>query len=255
MSGFHVVIPARHASTRLPGKMLADVAGKPLVVRVAERAVRSGAQSVTVATDHMAVHDAVRAQGFDAIMTRADHPSGTDRIAEAARVLGLSEDALIVNVQGDEPLIDPRLIAAVARLLEAQPRAAIATAAHPIDDADEFFNPNVVKVVLDARGLARYFSRAPIPWARDAFANTRTRLPEGMPCYRHVGIYAFRGAFLAKFSGLAPSPLEQVEALEQLRALWHGFEIVVSLCDEAPSAGVDTAEDLARVREIFARGL
>jgi 3-deoxy-manno-octulosonate cytidylyltransferase (CMP-KDO synthetase) len=253
MSGFHVVIPARHASTRLPGKMLADVGGKPLVVRVAERAARSGAKTVTVATDHEPIREAVRSMGFDAIMTRVDHPSGTDRIAEAARTLGLGDEAVIVNVQGDEPLIDPALIASVATLLEAHPQAAIATAAHAIVHAEEFFNPNVVKVVLDARGFARYFSRAPIPWARDAFAKVRDQLPAHMPCYRHVGIYGFRGVFLARFPTLSASPLEQLEALEQLRALWHGFEIVVSLCGDAPHAGVDTPEDLARVRAVFAR--
>lgn len=231
--------------------MLADLGGKPLVVRVAERARDSGAARVTVATDHETIAAAVRSHGFEAILTSEDHPSGTDRIAEAAAKIGLSGDALVVNVQGDEPLIEPGLIRAVAALLEATPEAAIATACHPIEDAEEFFNPNVVKVVLDAQGYARYFSRAPIPWARDAFAGGRQFIPEGLPCFRHVGIYAYRGAFLASFPGLAPAPLERFEALEQLRALWHGFHIAVAKRPDAPHAGVDTPQDLERVRAIF----
>jgi len=235
--------------------MLADLGGKPLVVRVAERARDSGAASVTVATDHEAIAAAVRAHGFQAILTRADHPSGTDRIAEAAAHLGLAGDALVVNVQGDEPLIEPGLIRAVAVLLDATPEAAIATACHPIHEAEEFFNPNVVKVVLDAQGYARYFSRAPIPWARDAFAGGRQTIPAGLPCFRHVGIYAFRAAFLAEFPRLAPAPIEQFEALEQLRALWHGFHIAVAKRPDAPHAGVDTPQDLERVRAIFLANL
>ena len=231
--------------------MLADVAGKPMVVRVAERARDSGALHVVVATDHEEIAAAVRANGFKAVLTRVDHPSGTDRIAEATAHLGLSPDALIVNVQGDEPLIEPGLIRAVATLLDATPEAAIATACHSIKEVEEFFNPNVVKVVLDAQGYARYFSRAPIPWARDAFAGERKMLPVGLPCFRHVGIYAFRGAFLAEFPRLSPAPLEQFEALEQLRALWHGFHIVVAQRPDAPHAGVDTPQDLERVRAIF----
>ena len=235
--------------------MLADLGGKPLVVRVAERARDSGAASVTVATDHEAIAAAGRAHGFQAILTRADHPSGTDRIAEAAAHLGLAGDALVVNVQGDEPLIEPGLIRAVAVLLDATPEAAIATACHPIHEAEEFFNPNVVKVVLDAQGYARYFSRAPIPWARDAFAGGRQTIPAGLPCFRHVGIYAFRAAFLAEFPRLAPAPIEQFEALEQLRALWHGFHIAVAKRPDAPHAGVDTPQDLERVRAIFLANL
>ena len=190
-----------------------------MVVRVAERAQASGAESVVVATDHEEIAAAVRGHGFDAMMTRTDHPSGTDRIAEVVARLGLSHDAVVVNVQGDEPLLEPGLISAVAGMLEAMPDASIATACHPIVEADEFFNPNVVKVVLDAKGYARYFSRAPIPWARDAFAKDRNRLPAGLPCFRHVGIYAYRGAFLEAFPGLAPAPLEHFEALEQLREI------------------------------------
>ena len=252
MTRFTVVIPARHASTRLPGKMLADISGKPLVVRTAERARESGAERVVVATDHASIAEAVESNGFHAILTREDHLSGTDRIAEAAAILGLGPDSLVVNVQGDEPLIEPGLVRAVAGLLESSPEAAITTACHPIADAEEFFNPNVVKVVLDAQGYARYFSRAPIPWARDAFSQSRTTLPAGLPCHRHVGIYAFRARFLAEFPRLSPAPIEQFEALEQLRALWHGFRIAVTVRPDAPHPGVDTMPDLERVRSIFA---
>ncbi|NMG74504.1 3-deoxy-manno-octulosonate cytidylyltransferase [Aromatoleum diolicum] len=253
MAGFHVVIPARYASTRLPGKPLADIGGKPMVVRVLERARKAGAASVWVATDHASVLDAVKAAGGDALMTRADHASGTDRLAEVVDALGWSADDIVVNVQGDEPLIEPALIAAVARALADTPDAAIATAAHPLGDAAEFFNPNVVKVVCDARDHALYFSRAPIPWARDAFAASREAVPAGLPVQRHVGIYAYRAAFLRRYAGLAPSPLEHWEALEQLRALWHGYRIRVLSVAEAPAAGVDTPEDLERVRAVFDR--
>jgi 3-deoxy-manno-octulosonate cytidylyltransferase (CMP-KDO synthetase) len=253
MIAFHVVIPARYASTRLPGKPLADLGGKPMVVRVLERARKAGAASVWVATDDERVRDAVNAVGGDALLTRADHPSGTDRLAEVVDTLGWSADAIVVNVQGDEPLIDPALIAAVAQSLADDPVAAIATAAHPLQDAAEFFNPNVVKVVCDAREHALYFSRAPIPWARDAFATVREALPAGLPARRHVGIYAYRVAFLRRYASLSVSPLEQWEALEQLRALWHGFRIRVMPVATAPAAGVDTPEDLERVRAVFDR--
>ena len=253
MAAFQVVIPARYASTRLPGKPLADIGGKPMVVRVLEQARRSGAASVWVATDHEAVLNAVGAAGGDALMTRSDHPSGTDRLAEVVDALGWAADDIVVNVQGDEPLIDPALIAAVAQALADDPEAAIATAAHPIGDAAEFFNPNVVKVVCDARGHALYFSRAPMPWARDAFALARETIPAGLPAQRHVGIYAYRVAFLRHYASLAVSPLEQWEALEQLRALWHGYRIRVLAVATAPAAGVDTAEDLERVRAAFDR--
>ena len=253
MPAFHVVIPARYASTRLPGKPLADIGGKPMVVRVLERARRTGAASVWVATDSEAVRDAVNAAGGDALMTRANHPSGTDRLAEVVDVLGWGADDIVVNVQGDEPLIDPKLIAAVAEALADDTGAAIATAAHPLADAAEFFNPNVVKVVCDARERALYFSRAPMPWARDAFAAARDALPADLPALRHVGIYAYRVAFLRRYAGLAMSPLEQWEALEQLRALWHGYAIRVMKIAAAPAAGVDTPEDLERVRAVFDR--
>jgi 3-deoxy-manno-octulosonate cytidylyltransferase (CMP-KDO synthetase) len=249
MTAFTVLIPARFGSTRLEGKALADLCGKPMIVRVAERARESGAQRVCVATDDTRISAAVERAGFEAVMTRSDHETGTDRLAEAAARLGLQDDALVVNVQGDEPLIEPGLIGAVARLLADSADAAISTACHAIGDVRELFNPNAVKVVLDARGYARYFSRAPIPYARDAFAEgVPQSLPDGLPCYRHVGIYAYRRSFLARYPGLAPSPLERFEALEQLRALWHGFGIVVAVRADAPHAGVDTPEDLERVR-------
>lgn len=253
MTAFRVVIPARYASTRLPGKPLADIGGKPMIVRVMERAVAAGAVEVLVATDDRRVLERVQAAGGRALMTRADHASGTDRLAEVVETLDWGDDEIVVNVQGDEPLIDPDLIRTVARTLADDAEAAISTAAHAIDDAGSFFNPNVVKVVCDARGHALYFSRAPIPWARDDLARTREALPAGLPVLRHVGIYAYRAGFLRRYTRLAPSPLEQWEALEQLRAMWHGHRIAVRVVDEAPAAGVDTPEDLEHVRAVFAR--
>lgn len=249
---FTVLIPARYASTRLPGKPLADIAGKPMVVRVAERAQTSGATRVVVATDDARVRDAVVAHGLAACMTRDDHATGTDRLAEAAQQLGLADDEIVVNVQGDEPLLDAALIRGMAALLAARPDAAIATACHPIDDVAEAFNPNVVKVVLDAAGYALYFSRATIPWARDAFSKGPGALPPGIPLYRHYGLYAYRVSFLRAFPTLTPAPIERFEALEQLRALWHGYRIAVEITHGTPAPGIDTPEDLARVREIFA---
>jgi len=250
---FRVVIPARYASTRLPGKPLADIGGRPMVVRVLERALASGAEEVWVATDHAGVADAVRAQGGQAIMTRADHPSGTDRIAEVAATRGWQDEDIVVNVQGDEPLIDPDLIRSVADALAADDEAAIATASHAIHDAAEIFNPNVVKVVCDRLGRAMYFSRASIPWARDAFAASRDVVPESLDVQRHVGIYAYRCRFLARYSSLTEAPVERWEALEQLRAMWHGYRIRVVTIDGAPPAGVDTPDDLERVRRVFDR--
>jgi 3-deoxy-manno-octulosonate cytidylyltransferase (CMP-KDO synthetase) len=248
---FKIVIPARYASSRLPGKPLADIAGKPMVVRVAERAARSGATEVLVATDHEAVRAAVEGHGFAAVMTRADHSSGTDRIAEVAAQRSWDDDVLVVNVQGDEPFIEPGLINQVAGELAADTAAAVATACHPVGSKEEFFNPNVVKVVCDVRGHALYFSRAPIPWPRDAFAADRTQLPEALPAKRHIGIYAYRCSFLRRYGALPPSPLEGFEALEQLRVLWHGFRIRVAETMYAPEAGVDTPEDLLRARQRF----
>lgn len=253
MTGFQVVIPARYASTRLPAKPLADIGGKPMIVRVLERARAAGAAGVWVATDHPEIQAAVEAAGGQVVLTRSDHPSGTDRLAEVVETLGWSDHTIVVNVQGDEPLMDPALIAAVARELAEDREAAIATASHPLQSAEEFFNPNVVKVVCDGRGRALYFSRAPIPWARDAFAADRAALPADLPAQRHIGLYAYRAAFLRHYTSLAASPLEGWEALEQLRALWHGFPIRVLSIAAAPPAGVDTVEDLERVRHEFDR--
>jgi 3-deoxy-manno-octulosonate cytidylyltransferase (CMP-KDO synthetase) len=243
---FTVIIPARLASTRLPGKPLADLGGKPMVVRVAERAAESGASRIVVATDHADIAAACAAHGIEVGMTRADHPSGTDRIAEVARALNLAPDDVVVNLQGDEPLIDPQLLAACARRISRD--VPMATCAHPIDNAADVFNPNVVKVVLDKAGRALYFSRAAIPWHRDGFAADQSALPAGYAPLRHIGLYAYSNAFLQLYPSLAPAPLEQVEALEQLRVLWHGYPIAVHITDVAPPAGVDTSQDLARVR-------
>lgn len=247
---FTVIIPARLASTRLPNKPLADLGGKPMVVRVAERARESGATRIIVATDHADIAAACAEHGVSAVLTRADHPSGTDRIAEVARVLGLAPDDVVVNLQGDEPLIDPRLLAACAARISTD--VPMATCAHPIHDAADVFNPNVVKVVLDKNGRALYFSRATIPWHRDAFAQTLESLPAGYAPLRHIGLYAYSNAFLQAYPAMAVSPLESIEALEQLRVLWHGVPIAVHITDSAPPAGVDTPDDLARVRLHYA---
>ena len=246
---FTVIIPARLASTRLPNKPLADLGGKPMVVRVAERAQLSGATRIVVATDHPDIEAACRAHGVEVCMTRADHPSGTDRIAEVAHKLGLGPEEVVVNLQGDEPLIDPTLLAAAAALVT--PGVPVGTCAHPITDPAEVFNPNVVKVVLDKAGRALYFSRATIPWHRDAFARSTSELPAGYAPLRHIGLYAYSAAFLQQYPALEPAPLEQVEALEQLRVLWHGFPIAVHITPDAPGAGVDTPEDLERVRQSY----
>ncbi|MDP1981341.1 MAG: 3-deoxy-manno-octulosonate cytidylyltransferase [Sulfuritalea sp.] len=252
---FRVVIPARYASTRLPGKPLADIAGQPMIVRVAAAARRAGAVGVWVATDDERIAAAVRRYGFDAVMTRADHASGTDRVAEVADQLHWNDEDIVVNVQGDEPLLDPALIAAVARALRDDAEAAMATASHPLTTVEDFFNPTVVKVVCDARGRALYFSRAPIPWDRDRFAVKPDRLPADLPAQRHIGLYAYRVSFLRRFGQLAASPLERCESLEQLRALWHGYPIQVVGIDHPPAPGVDTAEDLERVRRLFDAGI
>jgi 3-deoxy-manno-octulosonate cytidylyltransferase (CMP-KDO synthetase) len=249
---FTVLIPARYASTRLPGKPLLDIAGKPMVVRVAERALASGAARVVVATDDERVRAAVAGHGIDVLMTRDSHPTGTDRLAEAAAQLGLDQDAIVVNVQGDEPLLEPELIHSVAETLALHADASMATACHLIDDPAEAFNPNVVKVVLDRDGYALYFSRATIPWARDDFAVAPNRIPPGLPLYRHYGLYAYRVSFLRQYPSLPPATIERFEALEQLRALWHGHRIIVSIVRGAPAPGVDTEEDLKRVRALFA---
>ena len=249
---FTVLIPARLASIRLPNKPLADIQGAPMVVRVAQRAMQSGATRTVVAADSAEITEKCAAFGVHALLTRADHSSGSDRLAEACQQLGLSDDCIVVNVQGDEPLIEPSLIDAVAQLLHERPDCAMSTAAHAIDELADFLNPNVVKVVLDARQTALYFSRAPIPAARDfagqAWWSASSALPKPL---RHVGIYAYRVGFLRKFPLLPQAPLEQLESLEQLRALWHGHKIAVHLTEHAPGPGVDTPEDLERVRALF----
>ena len=248
MSAFIVVIPARMRSTRLPGKMLADVAGKPLVAWAAEKARASGAKRVIVATDHEDIRKALALHGFETCLTSEDHETGTDRLAEAVAILGLGDADIVVNVQGDEPLIDPRLIREVAEALAGHPEASIATAAHPIHAANEFFDPNVVKVVADRAGFAQYFSRAPIPYARDAFARSRDDLPLDFPALRHIGIYAYRVRFLREYATLEPTPVERFEALEQLRALAYGHRIALAIWGGPMAPGVDTPADLERVR-------
>ena len=251
MTRFVVIVPARLASTRLPRKPLADIGGVPMVVRVARAAAASGADRVAVAADSPEIVDACSAHGVEALLTRADHASGTDRLAEAVEHLGLADDALVVNVQGDEPLMPATVVRRVAEALAQRTDCAIATACHPLHDAAEFFSPNVVKVVMDANGRALYFSRAPIPWSRDAFASARDRLPPGLPARRHIGLYAYRAGFLRRFPQLPPAALEQHESLEQLRALAHGFGIAVIELPEALPPGVDTPEDLERVRALL----
>ena len=249
---FTVLIPARLGSTRLPNKPLADIGGAPMVVRVAQRAMQSTAARTVVATDSPEVIEKCALFGVLAVLTRVDHPSGSDRLAEACNLLGLDDKDIVVNVQGDEPLIRPTLIDAVAHLLNERPDCAMSTAAYPIDQLADFLNPNVVKVVLDARDTALYFSRAPIPAARDfageAWWKAGSELPKPL---RHVGIYGYRVGFLRQFPGLPQAPMEQLESLEQLRALWHGHRICVHISDEAASLGVDTPEDLNRARKLF----
>ena len=250
-TGFTVVIPARMASSRLPNKPLADIAGVPMVVRVAQRALLSNASQVVVAADDERIVQACQAHGVRALLTRQDHVSGSDRLAEACQLLGLPDDAVVVNVQGDEPLIHPGLINDVANLLTQRPEASMSTAAHAIAQLEEFTNPNVVKVVLDARQMALYFSRAPIPWWRDGQSEGGFKsLPSPAPL-RHVGIYGYRAGFLRLFPQLPPAPIETMESLEQLRAMWHGHPIAVHVTPEAPGPGVDTPEDLARVRALL----
>lgn len=249
--GFTVVIPARMASSRLPDKPLADIGGLPMVVRVAQRALQSEACQVVVAADDERIVAACVAHGVQALLTRQDHLSGSDRLAEACQLLSLPDDAVVVNVQGDEPLMPPALINEVARVLSERPDASMSTAAHAIGSVEEFTNPNVVKVVMDARQMALYFSRAPIPWWREGQADSGFKaLPSPAPL-RHIGIYAYRAGFLALFPTLPPAPIETMESLEQLRALWHGHRIAVHVTPEAPGPGVDTPQDLARVRSLI----
>ncbi|MGY8903977.1 MAG: 3-deoxy-manno-octulosonate cytidylyltransferase [Burkholderiales bacterium] len=265
---FTVLIPARLASTRLPNKPLADIGGQPMVVRVARQAAQSAAQRVVVAADSQAITEACKAHGVEAVLTGTHHLSGSDRLAQACDLLGLADDEVVVNVQGDEPLIAPALINQVAALLNRHPQASMGTAAHPVQTLADFLNPNVVKVVLDAQGQALYFSRAPIPYPRDASLAPQTDLPtaaaatgptlnatdaswlKGQPL-RHIGLYSYRAAFLRRFPALQPAPLELTESLEQLRVLWHGLRIAVHVTQQAPASGVDTPEDLARIRRVF----
>jgi 3-deoxy-manno-octulosonate cytidylyltransferase (CMP-KDO synthetase) len=249
--GFSVVIPARFGSSRFPGKPLADIAGKPMVQHVYERALQSDADRVIVATDDSRIADAAKAFGAEVCMTREDHPSGTDRLQEVVAQLGFAADDIVVNVQGDEPLIPPCVINQVALNLMAEAEASIATLSEPIEDIESLLNPNVVKVVTDHRGLAMYFSRAPIAWPRDAFAQDKTQMPTGFNWQRHIGIYAYRVALLNSFVTWPPADVENTECLEQLRALWNGAKIHVAVADELPPAGVDTPEDLERLRALF----
>ena len=250
VQSFVVAIPARYASTRLPGKPLLPIGGEAMVLQVARRALAAGASDVVVATDDDRVRAALNGSQVRVVMTRVDHASGSDRLAECAELLGWAEDTIVVNLQGDEPLAPPSGIAAVAAAL-AESDAPMATLATPLTGVHELFSPHCVKVVTDRAGDALYFSRAPLPWARDAFAESRQRLPDRVPFLRHIGIYAYRADFLRKFAALPPTPLEGVEALEQLRALENGYRIAVRLAPEPFPGGVDTPEDLERVRALL----
>lgn len=245
---FIVVVPARRASTRLPDKPLADINGLPMVVHTARQALKSRALRVVIATDDPEIAHVAQQHAIEAVLTRADHPTGTDRLAETAILLGLDDDTIVVNVQGDEPLIDPELINQVAQLLAEHPEADIATCASRITSADTLFNPNAVKVVCTLQGSAMYFSRAPIPWARDTLAKTPGALADNLPALHHIGLYAYRARFLHTFTQLPPTPIECIEALEQMRALEHGHKIMVHTTETRPEPGVDTPEDLERVR-------
>lgn len=248
---FKVVIPARFGSTRLPGKPLFDIAGKPMIQHVVERARESGADEVVVATDHQRILDACAKLEVRAVMTDPGHRSGTDRIAEAAELCGWDPGTIVVNLQGDEPAMPAPLIDQVAGDLAALEEVGMATLAYPIRDSAMLFDPHVVKVVIDAAGLALYFSRAPVPWHRDEFLGKKAQLPSTVTFLRHVGLYAYRVSFLSRYVELEPSPLEIAESLEQLRALWHGEPIRVGLASEEPGPGVDTADDTARVAKLL----
>jgi len=248
---FCVLIPARLNSTRLPRKPLADIAGLPMVVRVAKRAAQSSAARVVVAADDTEIVSACASHGVHALLTRADHATGSDRLAEACSLIGLADDDIVVNVQGDEPLIEASLIDACASLLAQHTDCVMSTVAHAIGDASELLNTNVVKVVCDGSGRALYFSRAPIPWWRDGYADGVAALAQPRPL-RHVGLYAYQVGFLKRFPTLAASPLEAVESLEQLRVLWHGERIAVHVTHTRPGPGVDTPQDLERVRSLLA---
>jgi len=249
--GFHVIIPARYASTRLPAKPLLEIDGKPMLQHVVERAQESGAASVTVATDDSRIEQAVQGFGGTVCMTGEHHQSGTERLAEAAQKLGLADEDIVVNLQGDEPLMPPRLLRQVAHILEGDHGADMSTLCTRIHTAAELFDPHVVKVVMDRLGNALYFSRAVIPWDRDAFAVTTEELPEQAVHYRHLGLYAYRVGFLENYVKKASCELERMESLEQLRVLWHGGRIHVAEAEEVPGPGIDTLEDLERVRALL----
>ncbi|MEN8212792.1 MAG: 3-deoxy-manno-octulosonate cytidylyltransferase [Pseudomonadota bacterium] len=251
MSDFHIVIPARYGSSRLPGKPLLQIGKLPMVLHVVQRAVESGASSITVATDDERIAAAADVAGVDVCLTADDHPSGTDRLAEVAERMAWREDAVIVNLQGDEPLMPPALLQQVAANLQANPAASIATLCSVITGEQELFDPNAVKVAMDHNGFALYFSRAPIPWYRDGFSLEKRELPPMLRHYRHLGLYAYRAGFLHRYSGWQPAPVEQCESLEQLRALWMGEKIHVAEAVEFPPPGVDTQADLQRVRAIL----
>lgn len=248
---YTIIIPARMHSTRLPMKPLKDICGKPMIVRVVEQALKTKADRVVVATDHEDILKAVQDAGYEAVMTSSECSTGTDRLAQAAEFLGIADDEVVVNIQGDEPLMPPEVADAVAEMLAAHPEASMSTAAHTLGSVEEFLNPNVVKVVLDASGLALYFSRAPIPWPRDHFASDKGSLPEDFEALHHLGIYAYRRSYLRQYPSLVKSPLEKAESLEQLRAMHNGHRIAVKVLHEALPAGVDTQDDLDRVRRIF----
>ena len=250
---FKVVIPARYGSTRLPGKPLLTIAGKPMIAHVCERALEAGADDIIVATDNEKIKDTVCALGIKAVMTNPNHQSGTERIAEVVKHCGWGDNDIIVNLQGDEPLIPPITIRAVASALANQQLAGIATLAARILDPEEIFNPNAVKVVVNKMGYALYFSRAPIPWERDAFADAGREPSGNIPYLRHIGLYAYKVDFLNRYCSWEPSPLEAVESLEQLRILWHGEAVFVKIVDETPPAGIDTAEDLIRVERVLSK--
>lgn len=249
---FRVVIPARHGSSRLPGKPLLPIAGRPMIEQVYRRALASGATEVVVATDHPAIVEAVEGFGGEALLTSADHQSGTDRVAEVARCRGWSAEEIVVNLQGDEPDMPPVLVHQVARDMADHPQVDVTTLATPIETREQLFDPHLVKALLREDGEALYFSRAPIPWHRDEFQPGRSELPANTRFLRHVGLYAYRTGFLERFVQLAPAPIELAESLEQLRVLWYGGRIHVSLATEPPGHGVDTAEDLERARARFA---
>ncbi len=249
---FTVLIPARLQSTRLPNKPLADIHGIPMVVRVAQQARKSGAINVVVACDDSTIVDVCAAYDIEAILTRAAHLSGSDRLAEACEVLELSDDQLVVNVQGDEPFIEPTLIDAVAATLSGRPDCVMSSAAHAIRELEDYLCPNVVKVVVDAHRTALYFSRAPIPASRDRGQAAWWKPSAGAEApLRHIGIYGYRTSFLRHFPQLTPSPAELMESLEQLRVLWHGHRIAIHISDLTPGIGVDTVQDLERIRSLF----